>query len=48
MNHRWNLEAKIPAHETPDYIDRTERTCPYNNVPFGCVANGAQLQEVRG
>jgi hypothetical protein len=27
--HRWTLEARIPACESPDGNDRTERTCPW-------------------
>lgn len=26
--HHWNLEARIPACESPDGNDRTEKTCP--------------------
>lgn len=29
MNHRWNLEHRIPACEAPDGNERTERTCPF-------------------
>ena len=29
MNHHWNLEHRIPACESPDGNERTERTCPF-------------------
>lgn len=29
MNHRWNLENRIPAHATPDGNERTERQCAF-------------------
>lgn len=29
MNHRWNLENRITACDSPDGNERTERTCPY-------------------
>lgn len=29
MNHRWNLENRIPACDSPDGNERTERTCPF-------------------
>lgn len=27
--HRWNLEHRIPAIESPDGNNRTEKTCPF-------------------
>lgn len=29
MKHRWNLETRIPASESRDGNERTERECPY-------------------
>lgn len=29
MKHKWNIEARIPASETADGNDRTEKTCPF-------------------
>lgn len=29
MNHRWNIEHRIPACESPDGNERTEKTCPF-------------------
>lgn len=29
MNHKWNLENKIPASQSTDGNERTERTCPF-------------------
>lgn len=29
MNHKWNMEHRIPACESPDGNERTERTCPF-------------------
>lgn len=29
MNHRWNLENRIPACETVDGNERTEKKCPW-------------------
>lgn len=29
MNHKWNLESRIPASDSPDGNERTEKTCPF-------------------
>lgn len=29
MKHRWNIEVRIPAIETSDGNDRTEKQCPF-------------------
>lgn len=29
MNHRYNLESRIAACDSPDGNERTERTCPF-------------------
>lgn len=29
MNHKWQLENRIPSCDSPDGNERTEKTCPF-------------------